>query len=139
MPLTEDVYLIPLPVRGLSLRHVVHGELAVVKRFLRFLAETFIEKFCRLQHRQTSRRFFYFVVGTFKKTDCCDGPGRLLDRLFCTLRCRLSLRRGDATVCNLGEDDFPSFWEGLSLRHVNAGFLNHRISRISLPFWKGFH
>ena len=38
-----------------------------------------------------------------------------------------------------GEVDFPSFWEGLSLRPHEHTDEAGRGGRISLPFWKGFH
>ena len=34
--------------------------------------------------------------------------------------------------------DFPSFWEGLSLRHVTC-LSDLENQDISLPFWEGFH
>ena len=73
---------------------------------------TFIKDSLRCSPRNL-KNYSQLLVGTFNKTDQYppDDHGTVL---FCTLRCRLSLRPS-----GLGEN---SHWP-----------------RISLPFWRGFH
>ena len=60
------------------------------------------------------------------------------DGLFPFLFGRAFIEAGELAGWIGGRQDFPSFLEGLSLRHKAA--TGRRLAgRISLPFWKGFH
>ena len=51
----------------------------------------------------------------------------------------LSLRHVAAILDIDGRGDFPSFWEGLSLRHHVLSAPSSRLGVISLPFGRDFH